>query len=510
MKTITTIDDQELMSQIASDNLEAWAELVRRYSNLVYAIAFQILKSDSDTEDAVQDTFISLKKYANQYDPSQNLRPWLSRVAANQAIRIYNMRKNNNYKESNWMKTQTKTEDSQRLDVASISEKKEVQVLVRKAIDTLPEASRVALTLYFGGEMNQKEIANALGLSQVSISEKIKIGLEKVKVYLNKFGVHSSVVVSSQLIKESLSTTVVPESLFLKLSSQFPAMPKAEAIVSTSQKLAVYSTKFKINFLIFFLIFSAVITVFLGYFNTKNEKTESIPSQLPLIKSTEDGGNKILRNYTPFDFSVRFPFDILKQLDGKSTVASVERDPNKWKIVKSSDQRDILIRDIVEPSVKDGVVLSKVFTKASLIHGFIKLNSENTKFSFSINVSKNSDFEINKMENLFDFASIGLGQVLTFNLFSQKEVEFKIYVWPNQNKWQAIGLIYLDQKHLPEEDYYCWQNFLRQEFMLSFFTDGSVEIRDFGFIELDSSWSYHSEPDLEDAVSKLQKQGKLE
>ena len=114
---ISKVGDQELMRQIASNDLEAWSELVKRYSNLVYSIAYQVLKNNSDTEDAMQDTFISLKIYANKYDNTQELKPWLSRVAANQAIRIYKKRKKNNHKESNWMKTKSLSEDSQKLDV---------------------------------------------------------------------------------------------------------------------------------------------------------------------------------------------------------------------------------------------------------------------------------------------------------------------------------------------------------------------------------------------------------
>lgn len=181
---LSLMNDQELMHLLLSENLGAWSEIVKRYGNLVYSIAYQILKNSSDTDDAVQNTFIRLKIYSKKFDQSLPLKPWLSRIASGEAIRLYNQKKTIHKKESGRMETQNYAIQSPKNEVSHSMEQKELEAMVKKAIELLPDLSRVAVTLYFVGGMNQTEIAEELGVSQFSISEKINSGLNKIKAYL--------------------------------------------------------------------------------------------------------------------------------------------------------------------------------------------------------------------------------------------------------------------------------------------------------------------------------------
>lgn len=192
-RTISQIEDQKLMQSLVAENLGAWADIVNRYGHFVYTIAYRVLNNSSDTDDAVQNTFVRLKKYSGTFDPSQSLKPWLSQIASGEAIRIYNKNKNINKKESRRMEPQNYPAPSPKKDVSEMAAQKEVEAMVKNAIALLPESSRNAITLYYLGGMSQTEIAKKLGLSQFSISEKIKLGLEKVKLHLKNAGVHAPI-----------------------------------------------------------------------------------------------------------------------------------------------------------------------------------------------------------------------------------------------------------------------------------------------------------------------------
>ena len=56
-------------------------ELIERYQNNLYAIAFNICKNPSDAQDVVQDTFIQYYTSKKEFEDEQHLRAWLIRVA---------------------------------------------------------------------------------------------------------------------------------------------------------------------------------------------------------------------------------------------------------------------------------------------------------------------------------------------------------------------------------------------------------------------------------------------
>jgi RNA polymerase sigma-70 factor (ECF subfamily) len=488
---ISQVSDQELMISISAEDLTAWSELVKRYGKLVYSIAYQILKNNSDAEDAVQDTFISLKIYANRFDETQQLIPWLSRVAANQAIKIYKKKRNFNKKESIRMEAHKDSSDSHSKDAAEIMEKKEVELMVKKAIDLLPETSRVALTLYYAGGMNQTDIAKELGLSQFSISEKINMGLEKVKSYLKKAGVHASIVISPQLIKESLVSTQPPSELLLKFTSQFPSKSQVAQAASESVKVGGVAAKSKSYWLIAQLILGVTVCSLTGYFYW-------------VSKSDQKTINKISNKFKPVDYADFIPFDYAVVEKGKGGALSKSEKVN-WEIKNISNVQKAIVRKSAVNGAYDGLYLKNFLKNACEFRGTIKTYSEKCNFYFGISTPE-LRHAVNEVLNQDIFISSSYaGQTLLIHPIVNSEYTFKLFIWPEDNKWKAICLIYSDGKRLKEQDYFSWLEFKNKELVLGFFTDGMVECKNFEYRDLDSHLSLFEDPDIKDIENLLPK-----
>lgn len=58
-------------------------ELVERYQNNLFAVAFNVCKNAQDAEDVVQDTFLRHYTMKKEFDSEQHIRAWLIRVAIN-------------------------------------------------------------------------------------------------------------------------------------------------------------------------------------------------------------------------------------------------------------------------------------------------------------------------------------------------------------------------------------------------------------------------------------------
>ena len=59
------------------------AEIFERQYKTVYRVCFAYMKTASDTEDAVQDTFIQLIQASPEFESNEHEKAWLIRTASN-------------------------------------------------------------------------------------------------------------------------------------------------------------------------------------------------------------------------------------------------------------------------------------------------------------------------------------------------------------------------------------------------------------------------------------------
>lgn len=63
--------DLELMRRVAANDPEAVGMLYDRFGSLVYRLAYQVMPTRADAEDAVQEVFVRLWRTADRYDPKR-------------------------------------------------------------------------------------------------------------------------------------------------------------------------------------------------------------------------------------------------------------------------------------------------------------------------------------------------------------------------------------------------------------------------------------------------------
>lgn len=79
--------DLDLLQRIAARDDGALASLYDRHSRLAYSVILRILRSTSDAEDVLQETFVRVWARADSYDASLGSpAAWLARIARNRAI----------------------------------------------------------------------------------------------------------------------------------------------------------------------------------------------------------------------------------------------------------------------------------------------------------------------------------------------------------------------------------------------------------------------------------------
>jgi len=89
--------DGELLARYVTEgDRQAFEELVHRYEHEIFNYLHKYLGDRHLAEDAFQATFLQLHRKCRQFEPGRPLRPWLYRIAANQATDL--LRRNRRHK----------------------------------------------------------------------------------------------------------------------------------------------------------------------------------------------------------------------------------------------------------------------------------------------------------------------------------------------------------------------------------------------------------------------------
>lgn len=153
--------DEQLAERAAAGKLDAFEQLVARHHDRFYRIVYRMLLSREDAEDMVQDAFLKLWTGRARYNQDSKARftSWFTQILLNQARDELRKRQ----------KRRAKSLDDVVLSVdavqASTLEDKQNADAVTNALAALPDRQRMAIALYYYGEMSQKEAASALKLS---------------------------------------------------------------------------------------------------------------------------------------------------------------------------------------------------------------------------------------------------------------------------------------------------------------------------------------------------------
>jgi RNA polymerase sigma-70 factor (ECF subfamily) len=75
-----------LVRKAKEGDTAAFGEIVRRYQNLVYATAFQILKNAALAEDVAQEAFVTAFRSLPNLRTESSFPPWLRKIARNLAL----------------------------------------------------------------------------------------------------------------------------------------------------------------------------------------------------------------------------------------------------------------------------------------------------------------------------------------------------------------------------------------------------------------------------------------
>jgi RNA polymerase sigma-70 factor (ECF subfamily) len=175
-------DDQQILDNLKHHSTKelAFRHLISKYKERLYWHIRKIVLNHDDTDDVLQNTLIKIWNGIDSFRAESSLFTWLYRIATNESITFLNNRKR---------KMMTGLTDGneyliENLESDSYFDGDEWQMILQKAIATLPEKQRLVFNMKYFDEIKYEEMSEILGTSVGALKASYHHAVKKVEDYV--------------------------------------------------------------------------------------------------------------------------------------------------------------------------------------------------------------------------------------------------------------------------------------------------------------------------------------
>ncbi len=163
-----TQEDTNLVRRSIRGEQDAFEDLVRKYQDAVYGLAFHMTGDFADAQDIAQQTFVTAYLRLSQLKDPSKFVSWLNKITVNESVSWLRKRQRVAQLQGQMMRTDgpASTPDQE-------CEERELDANVSKALESLSEKNRLAVTLYYIDGLSQREVAGFLGTSTSAVENRI-------------------------------------------------------------------------------------------------------------------------------------------------------------------------------------------------------------------------------------------------------------------------------------------------------------------------------------------------
>ena len=162
-----------------------------RCAGRALALALRILRTRSDAEEVVQETFLEVWRRANEYNPRRGgIDVWVLTIARSRAID----RLRSEGAAARFKAIATVTDGGPELSLVSRdpAEQQQDRARVESALKQLPPEQRQVVELAYYEGLSQREIAGRTGDPLGTVKTRVRLGMEKLSYLLRDEGVPPS------------------------------------------------------------------------------------------------------------------------------------------------------------------------------------------------------------------------------------------------------------------------------------------------------------------------------
>jgi RNA polymerase sigma-70 factor (ECF subfamily) len=187
------VSDVDAMLRVKTGDESAFAYLVQKYRRPMVGFMYRLCHNPSTAEELAQEVFLRVYRSRTSYEPSAKFTTWLYRIATNLAVN--HARDTRHERPENTLRLdEPDRETGNTPDLADDSLSAEEQILkrerltaIRSKVNALPERQRLAVIMHKYQQMDYREIAGVLKLSESATKSLLYRAYESLREQLKEF-----------------------------------------------------------------------------------------------------------------------------------------------------------------------------------------------------------------------------------------------------------------------------------------------------------------------------------
>jgi len=189
----TTDDDAQIMLRVKTGDDSAFDYLVQKYRRAMMSFMYRMTHNMAVAEDLAQEVFLRVYRSRANYEPSAKFTTWLYRIATNLAVN--HARDTRHERPENTVSLdEPDDETGTTMDVPDSSLSAEENLVrrerltaIRAKVQALPERQRMAVIMHKYQQMDYRQIAEVLKLSESATKSLLFRAYESLREQLKEF-----------------------------------------------------------------------------------------------------------------------------------------------------------------------------------------------------------------------------------------------------------------------------------------------------------------------------------
>jgi RNA polymerase sigma factor (sigma-70 family) len=176
------LGDAELVERAQQGDAGAYEELVRRYQQLAYRVAYLVTGEAADSEDAAQEAFVKAYYALKGFRKEAAFKPWLLKIVANEAR---NRRRSSGRRAGLALRAAQERPSGDAApspEVAALEHERNRELLA--ALDSLREPDRLVVAYRYFLDLSEVETAAALGCARGTVKSRLSRALARLRALM--------------------------------------------------------------------------------------------------------------------------------------------------------------------------------------------------------------------------------------------------------------------------------------------------------------------------------------
>lgn len=187
------VDDAEIMLRVKAGDDGAFNYLIEKYRRPIISFMYRMVHNSAIAEELAQEVFLRVYRSREGYAASAKFTTWLYRIATNLAV---NHARDNKYErpETKVSLDESDEETGLSIDLADGTPNVEQKILrrerlaaIRRHVEELPERQRMAVVMHKYQNMDYRQIAGVLQLSESATKSLLFRAYETLREKLKDF-----------------------------------------------------------------------------------------------------------------------------------------------------------------------------------------------------------------------------------------------------------------------------------------------------------------------------------